>query len=340
MAFSLLNLIILLFLQNHTALVGIQLSEDDARLESHCQHIEDFMKILRQDLFEETKNPFKYILITVGRGNEYGKQSITSAMAQYNELLSKLDITTNRDINLASALGKQFVEVPYCMPVADTANFVFKLLKYDFVTDKTIFLQTFLNTANKQFTIRFILYTLENILESSEQLTHELIVNYYSSSEEMIDEFISLFDTIIQLNKKTDNSDKQKTYKNVVNVAVSQGKAFLGIFLLYQFKGLFQDNFSDYGNFFIDHFVLCKIGAFLTTIIQDIASLKPKAQIVNLSKYFVEIHDRKLMSKNVVDVEQRFTENNIIADDCPQCFARREAQRISTLESEGNTIRV
>lgn len=326
---SFLKIIFLILAIDPMSLEGIDLLEEDLQLENGCRTFESFYKTLRKDLVESTKNPFKFLLTVVGRGNEYGKENLSIAQAEFNDLVAELNIDqTDFEKDFAFVFAKQFEEMPFCMEVSDAVTFVFKLLKFKFLKDKKAnFLKTFLSRVAPAFKIRFILYTLENVMECDEELTKALLDNYYESESDFIDEFIRLYETVLDLHSQTDQTQWQKTYKNSVTTAITQGKAFLGIFLLYQFKGLFADQFGEYSNFFIDHFVLCKVSAFLTSIISDVGSPKKKSLIADLSSYFTNVHDRQLKSKNILEIENTITMNNKIADDCPQCFAKRLAEK-------------
>jgi len=339
MVISTLKFIFLFIIIKPAILEEVALPNADAAIENDCRQLESFFGELRKDLFEPTKNPFKYLLTIVSRGNEFGKVNISLVQSQFNELLTDFGINTDHlETELAVALASQFKDMPFCMEISDAATFIFRLLKFDFVKEnKSVFLRTLLRETSPAFQIRFILYTLENLMECNEELTESLLSTYYDNQTDFINEFVSLYETVLNLHSQNSKSQWQLTYTKSIDLALSQGKAFLTIFLLYQFKGLFASEFSDYMNFFIDHFVLCKISAFLVSVIQDLKISKQKSLIVDLSNFFVNMHDQQLKSKNILELENIITANNKAVEDCPQCIAKLATKK---LQKEGALIKI
>ena len=322
-----ISLTFIILLANHTfALQGL-MSEADAKLEVKCQRIESYFFKIRKDLVQGTWNPAKAMLNMMLKGNEFGRISTQEASKEFQSLKSDLKQTTQQAFALT--LAEQFTTVPYCMRVSDAATLVFKLLKIGVIDKPGEFLQTFLNETDQAFTIQFILYTLHNFLKCSDTFIFQIIDSFYTSRDKVLEEFIKLYQWVLDVHKASGEKAQAAIYKDAFNAVLKQGQAFMGIFLLYQIKNLLLPHLDQNVNWIVDNVFLYKVTEFLTTVAKGVKNNNEKEQIHELTQFFSDLQ-ATLTTQDMKKVDNALVRQGEVVRQCPQCQAEENLQRIQS----------
>jgi hypothetical protein len=309
-------------------------SAEDLETEAQCKSLTKFKDDLRKDIYEGSRNPIKGIVNLMTKGNEFGKIDLRVINESFKTLLKNLSSNEKTsETDLAELLANQFQSVPYCMDIAGAANMIFRMLQYKMIENQKIFLSSFLKATEKAFQMQFIFYTLSNLIECDRELLTAIAKTYYESSDTLIDEFVLIYDQILQLHNEKRPQFLKKMYRDAFNVVVRDGQAYLGVFLLYQLKGFMVGDLGEAPNWIIDNYFLVQVGAFLTVMTKDLRTLKGRQTVENLKSEFSKWTDI-LKTTDLYKQENGFSTHEHTAANCQTCRA------VSIAEKNKNRIPV